>query len=172
MDVYQCIRSRVAVRSFTPEPVPEPVIKKILRAGRWAPSQRNRQPWYLIVIRDRETLKQVGTLTTSGAYIVDAPLAIAIAMDNARMAQFDAGRLIENMLLVAWSEGVGTCFVGGFDHEKVKEILRIPQSMEFITVMPYGFPREEAKAGGKRRKPLAEIAHRERFGEKWTDIEP
>ena len=120
MDVYRSIRTRVAVRGFSPEPIPEPVIKKILRAGRWAPSQRNRQPWHFIVIRDRQTLTQLGSLTSSGSYIADAPLAVAIVMDNARMPQFDAGRLIENMLLVAWSEGLGTCFVGGFNHEKVK----------------------------------------------------
>ena len=171
MDVYQCIRTRVAVKNFIPDPIPESVIKKILRAGRWAPSQRNRQPWHFIVIRDSQTLKQLSSLTSSGPYIADAPLAIAIVMEeSARWPQFDAGRLIENMLLVAWSEGVGTSFVGGFDHEKVKELLHIPQSMEFITVMPYGYPTEAAKSGGKRRKPLAEITHLERFGENWTDI--
>ncbi len=86
------------------------------------------------------------------------------------MPRFDAGRLIANMALTAWSEGVGTCFVGGFDHEKVKGLLNVPQSMEFITAMPYGYPTEEAKSHGKRRKPLAETTHRERFGERWMDI--
>ena len=170
MDVYECIRRRLAVKSYAPDPVPGPVIKKILRAGRWAPSQRNRQPWHFIVIQDRPTLKQLGSLTSSGGYIADAPLAIAIVMENARMPQFDSGRLIENMLLVAWSEGVGTSFVGGFDHEKVKELLHIPDSLEFITAMPYGYPTEIAKSGGKRRKPLADITHVERFGERWIDI--
>ena len=168
MDVYECIRRRVAVRSFTTDPVPEAVIRKILRAGRWTPSQRNRQPWHFIVVREREPLNQLGSLTSSGSYIADAPLAIAIAMDSARMPQFDAGRLIENMLLVAWSEGMGTCFVGGFDHEKVKELLNIPKSMDFITAMPYGYPTEAAKSGGKRRKPLAEVTHKERYGERWS----
>ena len=151
MDVYQCIRERVAVKGFTPDPVPEPIIKKVLRSGRWAPSQRNRQPWQFIVIRDRQTLKQLGSLTSSGSYIADAPLAIAIVMDNARMPQFDAGRLIENMLLVAWGEGIGTSFVGGFDNEKVKALLGIPESMEFITAMPYGYPTKAAKSVRKRR---------------------
>ena len=170
MGVYQCIRQRVAVKSFTPEPVPEPVIKKILRAGRWAPSQRNRQPWHFIVVQDRDTLTQLASLTSSGGYIAEAPLAIAIVMENARMPQFDAGRLIENMLLVAWGEGVGTSFVGGFDQTAVKDLLRIPQEMDFITAMPYGYPTDEAKALGKRRKPLSETAHRERFGEKWDGV--
>ena len=170
MDVYRSIRTRVAVRSFTPDPIPEPAIKKILRAGQWAPSRRNTQPWHFIVIRDRQTLAQLASMTSGGPYIADAPLAIAIVMENARMSQFDAGRLIENMLLVAWSEGIGTCFVGGFDHDKVKELLDIPQDMDFITVMPYGYPTEAAKSGGKRRKPLSEITHVERFWEKWADV--
>ena len=170
MDVYRCIRTRVAVKGFKPDPIPEVVIKKILRAGRWAPSQRNRQPWHFIVVRDRQTLQQLASLTSSGAYIAEAPLAIAIVMENARMAQFDAGRLIENMLLAAWGEGVGTSFVGGFDHEKVKELLHIPEPMEFITAMPYGYPTEDAMSGGKRRKALADITHVERFGEMWADL--
>ncbi len=74
------------------------------------------------------------------------------------------------MLLVAWSEGVGTSFVGGWDKEKAKELLGIPQDMEFITVMPYGYPTEAAKSGGKRRKPLAETTHKERFGQMWEDL--
>ena len=170
MDVYRCIRTRVAVKSFIPDTIPEPAVKKILRAARWAPSQRNRQPWHLIVISDRQTLNQISSLTSSGAYIAEAPIAIAILMEDARMPQFDAGRLIENMLLVAWSEGIGTSFVGGFDHEKVKELLHVPQSMEFITVMPFGYPTEAGRSGGKRRKELAEITHKERFGERWADI--
>ena len=170
MDVYQCIRTRVATKSFTPDPIPESIIKKILRAGRWAPSQRNRQPWHLIVIQDPQALRQLGSLTSSGSYIAEAPLAIAVVMENARMPQFDAGRLIENMLLVAWGDGIGTSFVGGFDHQKVKELLGVPETMEFITVMPFGYPTEAAKSSGKRRKPLEEITHKERFGESWAGI--
>ena len=114
MEVYRCIRTRLAIKSFIPDSIPEPAVKKILRAARWAPSQRNRQPWHLIVIRDRQTLKQISSLTSSGTYIAEAPLAIAIVMENARMPQFEAGRLIENMLLVAWSEGIGTSLYLGF----------------------------------------------------------
>ena len=172
MDVYECIRSRVAVKSFTADPIPEPVVKKILRAGRWAPSQRNRQPWHFIVIRDPLALQRLSSLTSRGAYIAEAPLAVAIVMENAKMPQFEAGRVIENMLLVTWSEGVGTSFVGGWGKEKAKEILGIPQDMELITVMPYGYPTEAAKSGGKRRKPLAETTHDERFGQMWEDIWP
>ena len=162
MDVYDAIRSRVAVRSFKPDPVPDAVLNKILRAARWTPSRRNRQPWHLIVIKDKDTLSKLAGLTSGGAYIADAPMAIAVAMDDKRMAQFDAGRLIENMLLVAWSEGIGTCMVGGWDQDAVKELLGIPEDMEFITAMPYGYPADSAPSG-KRRKPLSEFVHMERL---------
>ena len=124
MDVYDAIRSRVAVRSFKPDPVPDAALDKILRAARWSPSRRNRQPWRLIVIKNKDTLTKLAGLTSGGSYIADAPMAIAVVMDDKRMAQFDAGRLIENMLLVAWSEGIGTCMVGGWDQDAVKELLR------------------------------------------------
>ena len=167
MSAYQVIRARLAVRSFKPDPVPDGVIGKILRAGRWAPSSRNSQPWHMIVVRDRRTLADLASLTPSGGFIADAPMAIAVVMDGARRAEFDAGRLIENMVLAAWDEGVGTCMVGAFDGAKVKALLGIPESMDFVTAMPYGYPTEEASAKTKLRKPLAQIAHLERFGRSW-----
>ena len=172
MSAYQTIRARLAVRSFKPDPVPEGVIDKILRAGRWAPSSRNSQPWHMIVVRDRQTLKELAALTPSGPFIAEAPLAIAVAMDGARRADFDAGRLIENMMLAAWDEGVGTCMVGAFDEAKAKALLGIPDSMQFITAMPYGYPTEAAAAKTKLRKPLSQIAHLERFGRPWERAAP
>ena len=169
MDAYKTIRTRLAVRSFKPDAVPERVINKILRAGRWAPSSRNSQPSHIIVVRDRQTLVELASLTSSGSFIADAPMAIAVAMDGARRGEFDAGRLIENMLLVAWSEGAGTCMVGPFDDAKVKALLSIPESMAFVTAMPYGYPTEAAAAKTKARKPLSEIAHSERFGQSWEE---
>ena len=74
------------------------------------------------------------------------------------------------MLLVAWGEGVGTSYVGGWDKERVKELLNIPEDLEFITVMPYGYPTEAARSGGKRRRPLSELTYLERFGDLWEDI--
>ena len=96
-------------------------------------------------------------------------MAIAVAMDGARRAQFDSGRLIENMVLVAWGEGVGTCMAGGWDEGKAKALLGIPESMEFITAMPYGYPTDASASKTKTRKPLSEIVHRERFGQAWEE---
>jgi nitroreductase len=170
MEVYECIRTRRTIREFKPDAVPEEVVYKILQAGRWAPSSSNSQPWHFIVITDRNTLDTIGRIATSGAFIGQAPLAIAIVMDNARRPELDAGRALQQMELTAWSEGLGTCFVGVRQEEQqrqIKELLRIPEAMELITVLPFGYRVAGTRRRGTPRKPMLEIAHRDKFGQKF-----
>ncbi len=162
--VFECVRARVEVREFKADPIPEPIIQKILEAGRWSPSQRNRQPWHFIVIQQRDTLKQLGALAASGPYLADAPLAIAVVTEGARAPLIDGTRAISSMQLVAWEEGLGSCWIGSIDRAGVKQLLNLPDACELITVLPFGYPTDAAKALRKRRKPLEQIAHRERFG--------
>ena len=170
MEVYECIRTRRTTREFKPDPVPEEVVYKILQAARWAPSSSNSQPWHFIVITDRDTLDAIGRTATSGAFVGQAPLAIAIVMDNARRPELDAGRGLQQMDLMAWSEGLGTCFVGIRQEEQqrqIKELLGIPDTMELISVLPFGYRVEGSRRSGTPRKPMAEISHRDKFGQKF-----
>jgi nitroreductase len=164
MSVFECVRGRIETREFTSEVVPEAVLQKILEAGRWSPSQRNRQPWHFIVVQDRELLKQLAALAPSGAYLAEAALAIVVVTDGARAPLIDGTRAISSMQLVAWEEGLGSCWIGGVERDGVKRLLDIPESFELITVLPFGYPTEAAKRLRKRRKALAQIAHHERFG--------
>ena len=89
-------------------------------------------------------------------------------MDGAFRPGLDAGRAIQQMELLAWSEGLGTCFVGfreAEQQERVKELLSIPSNMELITVLPFGYRAEASQGQGVPRKPMSEIAHRNRFGD-------
>ena len=171
MEVYDCIRSRRTVRNFKPDPVPSRIVNRMLRAGRWAPSSSNVQPWHFIVIKEPATLKAMGGIASQGTFLGQAPLAIAIVMENAGRPHLDAGRALQQMELVAWSEGLGTCFVGLRAEEQqiaLKELLGIPSEMELITVLPFGY-REEGIAGqGVPRKPMSEIAHSEKCGQSYT----
>jgi nitroreductase len=170
MEVYECIRTRRTVREFKPDPVPEEVVYKILQAARWAPSSGNSQPWHFIVITDRNILDTIGRIATSGAFVGQAPLAIAIVMDSARRPDLDAGRALQQMELMAWSEGLGTCFVGMRQEEQqrqIKELLGVPETMELITVFPFGYRGEGTRRQGTPRKPMSEIAHRDKFGQKF-----
>jgi nitroreductase len=164
MSVFECIRARIETREFKPDPVPESVLQKILEAGRWSPSQRNRQPWHFIIVQERDTLQQLAALAPSGAYLADAPLAIAVVTEGARLPLVDGTRAISSMQLVAWEEGLGSCWVGGIEREGVKRLLGIPEACELITVLPFGYPTDAATRLRKRRKPLAQMVHRERFG--------
>ena len=167
MNVHQCIRSRLTVREFKPDPVPEGVVRRMLQAARWSPSARNRQPWNFIVIRNPDTLRQIGAIASSGGFIAGAPLSIAVVMDPGGRPEFDAGRSLQQMELAAWAEGVGGCVAGirGEENARVKELLGIPEDKELVTVMAFGYPSVQAAAGTKVRKTLPEIAHSERFGQ-------
>jgi nitroreductase len=170
MDVFQCIRRRRTIRDFKPDPVPDDVVHKILQAARWAPSSSNTQPWHFVVVRNRETITELGRICTQGAFIGQAPLAIAVVMGETRRPHLDAGRALQQMELMAWSEGLGTCFVGirGEQQTEVKTLLGIPEDMELITVLPFGYRIMRPAGTGTPRKPMSEITHGERFGEKLT----
>ena len=172
MEVYDCIRSRRTVRNFKPDPVPNRIVNRILRAGRWAPSSSNVQPWHFIVVKDPATIETMSGIATQGTFLGQAPLAIAIVMENAARPQLDAGRALQQMELVAWSEGLGTCFVGLRVEEQqvaLKELLGIPFEMELITILPFGYRESGFTGQGVPRKPMSEIAHSEKFGQSYTN---
>ena len=169
MDVYQCLRSRRTVREYKPDPIPQELVRKILQAGRWAPSSSNTQKWHFIVVQDRDTLAALGKIATHGPFIGQAPLAIAVVMDDAPRPQLDAGRALQQMELMAWSEGVGMCSVGVREEDQqqaIKKLLGIPETLELITLLPFGYRAEGPKGPGTPRKPMEDIVHWERFGEK------
>jgi len=155
------------VRDYKPDPIPEELLHKILQCARWSPSSSNTQKWSFIVIQDRETLQKLGKIATQGPFIGQAPLAIAVVMDDAPRPQLDAGRALQQMELMAWSEGVGMCFVGVREADQqvaVKELLGIPEKMELITLLPFGYRADIPKPAGTPRKAMNEIIHWERFG--------
>jgi nitroreductase len=164
MDVFEAIRTLLAVRSYQDRPVPDPVIRRIVEAGRLTGSGMNRQPWHFIVVRDAAMLRQLGALASSGPYIAQAPLAIVVATDKTRFAVSDASRAIQSMLLTAWADGVGSNWVGFGGLESVKGLLDIPAGLDVLAILPFGYPARAVGRGKKQRKALREVAHLERYG--------
>ena len=164
MDTFEAIRTLLAVRRYQDRPVPEAVVRTIVEAGRLTGSAMNLQPWHFIVVQDREMLRRLGALARSGPYIADAPLAIVVAVEKTGYAVSDASRAIHSMLLAAWSEGVGSNWVGFGGLGKVNALLDIPAGLDALAILPFGYPAERVGRGVKKRKPLRAVAHRERFG--------
>ena len=165
MEAFEAIRTLLAVRRYLERPVPETIVHKIVEAGRLTGSAMNLQPWHFLVIQDRETLRRLGALARSGPYIAEAPLAIVVAVEKTGYAVSDASRAIHSMLLTAWSEGVGSNWVGFGGLDKVNALLGVPGKLDVLAVLPFGYPADKIGRGKKNRKPLGAVAHRERFGQ-------
>lgn len=164
------LRSLRAVRNFRPDPVPREVVADILEVARWSGSASNRQPWEILVVRDRETLRALAAVEGYAGHLSGAPLGMVLVMAGGRPEQetYDEGRLAERIMLAAWAHGVGSSigWIVGGGRDAAKEILGVPPERVVRTAISLGYP--EASAGGRRRpgparKPLSEIVHEERY---------
>jgi nitroreductase len=165
MEVYEAVRTVLAVRMYQDKAVPPAAIRRIIEAGRLTGSSMNGQPWYFILVEERDTLRQLGAMLRTGPYIAQAALAVVVVMDKTIYAESDASRAIQSMILAAWSEGIGSNWVGFYGLEAVKPLLDIPDEKEVLAVVPFGYPAKQATGKGKKkRKPLAAVAYQERFG--------
>ena len=165
MEVFEAVRTVLAVREYQEKAVPPDIVKRIVEAGRLTGSSMNRQPWRFIVVDDRKMLRQLGAVARTGPYVAQAPLAIVVAIERTKFAVSDASRAIQSMILTAWSEGVGSNWVGFFDLDEVKPLLGIPDELDALAIVPFGYPAHAVGKGKKRRKPLSEVAYHGWFGQ-------
>ena len=165
MEVFEAVRTMLAVRRYLDRAVPEAIVRRIVEAGRLTGSAMNLQPWQFVVVQDRDTLRRLGALARSGPYVADAALAIVVVVERTGYAVSDASRAIDSMMLTAWSEGVGSNWVGFGNLPKVNALLGIPADRDVLAILPFGYPADRIGRGKKKRKPLRAVAHRERFGQ-------
>ena len=104
-------------------------------------------------------------MAKTGPYIAQAPLAIVVAIERTIFSVSDASRAIQSMILTAWSGGVGSNWVGFRGLEEVKSLLSIPDELEVLAIIPFGYPARPIGKGKKMRKSIAEVAHLEQFGQ-------
>ena len=165
MEVFEAVRTVLAVREYQDKPVPAEIVQRIVEAGRLTGSSMNRQPWHFIVVQDRNTLRQLGALAKTGPYTGQAALAIVVVIQRTPFSVSDGSRAIQSMMLTAWSEGVGSNWVGFMGMTEVKPLLGIPDNLDMLAIIPFGYPARPVGKGKKNRKPLSEVAHLERFGQ-------
>jgi nitroreductase len=162
------LRSLRAVRNFRPDPVPQEVVDDILEVARWSGSASNRQPWEIVVIRDRETLEKLSRVEGYAHHLAGATLGMVVVMAGERPTQetYDEGRLAERMMLAALAHGVGSSlgWLVGDGRAAAKEILGIPADRTVRTTISLGYPEARRRRAGQARKPLSEIVHEERYG--------
>ena len=137
MEVYEAVRTVLAVRNFQSKPVPDSVVHRVVEAARLTASSINGQPWHFIIVRDRDTLIELGSLVSSGRYNAQAAFAVVVAIDKTSpFGVSDASRAIQSMVLTAWSEGVGSNWTGWVGMTQVATFLGVPDTHDVIAVVP------------------------------------
>ena len=173
MDIYESIRKRTSVRSYLPKPVEEEKLQKVLDAARLAPSGKNGQPWMFIVVKDEETRQRLVPACKNQKFIGEAPVVVAVCgheeLAYQKMGGYwnslpvDIGIALEHLMLAAEAEGLGTCWIGAFSEQEVRDILEVPTEVKILALTPVGYP--AADKVFRKRKPLDEIVMREKWKE-------
>jgi nitroreductase len=168
MNVFDTIRTRRSIRRYKTDPVEEEKLQRILEAGRLSPSAVNKQPWHFIVVRDpsvRESLRA----SYGQSWFVNAPLIIVVCADPSsawvrrdgeEFWKVDAAIALQDMILCATEEGLGTCWIGAFSEEPARRVLKIPEKIRIAAMTPLGYA-DESKEPVSDRKPLKKITHYE-----------
>jgi nitroreductase len=166
MDVFEAIRARKSIRKFRLKSIPDEKLEMILEAGRLAPSASNRQPWRFVVVKDPERRRTIAKAADNQMFIADASVIVVALGDpeaSPRWFRQDIMIAVEHMVLAATALGYGTCWIGAFNEEEVKRLLRVPEELKVIALLPIGFPDETPAP--RERKPLKEIVFLEKYGE-------
>ncbi len=169
MELKEAIKKRQSIRAYEDKPVPEEKLKNVLEAARLAPSGNNRQPMKLVVVKESKRRQELGQAADGQTFVGEAPIVIAaVATEPEHIMScgvprypVDLAIAVDHMTLAAVDEGLGTCWIGAFSQERVKEILKIPHKYRVVALLPLGFPRREKER--KIRKSLEEIVCYETF---------
>ncbi|MEM2929703.1 MAG: nitroreductase family protein [Thermoproteota archaeon] len=155
LTVYEAAVSRRTVRRFTQKPIPMQVLKKLLNAARLAPSGGNIQPCEYILVTEKDLLDKVFNTLKWAMYLApkgapgegERPTAYVVVLINTRKksegGEVDCAAAIENMILTAWEEGIGACWMASVDRERLREILSIPEHCKICFVVALGYRAEE-----------------------------
>lgn len=168
MQVKEALETRRSIRAFLDKPIPQKDLEYVLNAGRLAPSASNEQKWHFIVVNDKELAPKMVECCRGQQFVAQAPVQLAICTYGQREMSckmpartVDGSIALTMMMLAAHDVGLGTCWLGHFDQEKVKEVLQIPTEYEVVAVTPLGYPAQEPQA--RPRKNLEEIISYNKF---------
>jgi nitroreductase len=172
MEVFEAIRERRSVRAYLPQAIAAERLERILEAARLAPSASNRQPWHFVVVTNQQKRKALSK-ERYAKFLAESPVVIVGCGDRDLSPNWhvvDTAIAMQNMVLTATGEGLGTCWVGSFNENQVKELLSIPEKFKVVALLALGYPREKLDLRNKirafirRRRKLEKIVSLNEFG--------
>ena len=171
MKFIKLAEKRCSIRGYRPDPVPEKLLNKVLQAGNLAPTAKNLQPFHFIVVRNPGKLEELATAYPA-PFFREAPVVIVICTeaaegwtrdryDGKNYCEIDAAIAIDHMTLAAADLGLGTCWIGAFDPDRVTEVIGLPEGIEPMAMLLLGYPGMEGRK--KERKPLEQLVRYEQW---------
>lgn len=171
MDFYDVVKKRRSYRVFKPEMPEKEKVERILEAARLAPTWANLQGVHYIIVQKPENVEAVWKAIGQETKFIEAPMFIigTISVDESGVNKsgekyfgVDFGICFEHLILAATAEGLATCWIGWFNEEEVKKVLKIPKKYKILGLTPLGYP-IKPKGEVKERKSINEIVHYEQF---------
>jgi len=161
--VLEAIKKRKSVRGYLDKKIPEDFLLEIMEAARLAPSASNRQPWKFVVVQDKKLRQQLIQASRNQSFVGEASVVIAgcatninhIMPNGVHSYPVDLAIALDHISLQAAELGLGTCWIGAFNQEKVKKILHITDNVTVVCLMTLGYPAGDGFKSS--RKPLEEI---------------
>ena len=170
MNFQELIKTRYSVRAYKPDPVEDDKLARVLEAARIAPTAANRQAFRIIVVRTEDRKADLRRVYGRD-WFVQAPLVLCVCAvtseawvrkaDGWNAAEVDATIVMTHIVLAAAEEGLGTCWIGAFDPAAAREVLGLPLEVIPSAFTPLGYSADSAAP--KKRRPLAELVHRDRW---------
>jgi nitroreductase len=159
MSLIDFILSRRSIRSYQQKDIPEEILAQILEAGRQAPSAVNKQPIRFIIVKDNEIKKEFSN-GLFNRFVKDAPVVIVGCADvnsllTRKWAIIDTAIAMQNMVIASLTIGVGSCWIGAFNEDNVKKLLKIPGKWKVVALLTLGYPAEQPNQ--KNKKKLEEM---------------
>jgi len=164
MDVIEVLKKRRSIRAFNAKPVPRNLVEELIDCARLAPTARNLQPCEFIVVTEKQTLKDLGSLADNGSFIKDSNCCIAVFSKDTKYYLEDGSAATENILIAAPGLGLAGCWVAGDKKpycDKVKELLGAPSDFKLISLIPLGY--SDAKLSLPAKRSLKEVLHWEKY---------
>ncbi len=172
MDTLECIATRRSIRKFLDIPVEFEKLGNVLDSARYAPSAGNLQDWKFILITDEKMRAEIAKTCVEQFWIASAPVQIIVCTEPEKTKRFygvhgekysiqNGAAVIQNMLLAAHAQGLGSCWVGAFEDEAIKRVLSIPDDVIIQGIVPLGYPDEKVPA------PLRFTLENTTFVESW-----
>lgn len=162
MQVMEAIKARKSIRAFTDQEVEQEKLMQVLEAGRLAPSASNQQRWKFIVVKDETLRAGMVEACANQKFVGQAPVILVICADEVKDMRckqpartIDCSIALSFMMLEAAELGLGTCWIGAFYEEKVRELLQIPEAYDIVAVTPLGYP--DTQGNHRIRKEMEDI---------------